>query len=146
MRDLRIQLIDPGHQTARSLFTLGFNRPSASTGIELLIFRWLKTFMTPKGTNAVRRTEGTRFPNLIRSNVAGLDGVQPDILDAIDDATQQVKAADALATYRPADERLLSVSLTSFVTLPPDGVEFWVELRSLTGVRRGVLIPGYAPG
>lgn len=141
MRDLRIQLLDPVDQRPRSLFTLGYSNPTACTGVELLVMRWLKTFMTPKGSNPFRRNEGTKFPQLQRSNVAGLGGVEPDVLDAIDDATQQIKAADALAVYRPANERLLSVSLTRFVLLPPDGVEFWVELTSLSGVRVPVLIP-----
>lgn len=141
VRDLRIQLLDPADQRARSLFTLGYARPSASSGVELLVMRWLKTFMTPKGSNPFRRTEGTKFPQLQRLNVAGLGGVEPDILDAIDDASQQIKAADALATYRPANERLLSVSLTRFVLLPPAGVEFWIELTSLSAERVPVLIP-----
>lgn len=143
-RDLHIQLIDPSAQTARSLFTFG-TTPVAVQGVQKLADRWLKTFMTRKGSHPTRKDEGTAFADLIAGNVADLASVEADILDAIEDATEQMRASDRRAPTRPANERILSAALAQFVELPPAGVEFWVELTNVARERLPVLIP-YAPG
>lgn len=142
-RDLHIQLIDPSSQGYRRLFTFGFDTPIAVTGPQKLANRWLKVFLTPKGSSPIRRDEGSTFPSLFRSN-ADLNGAEAEILEAIDDTSEQIKAADRLSD-RPTNERLLNASLRQFVQVPPSGLEFWVELTNLAREQLLVLIP-YAPG
>lgn len=142
--DLHIQLIDPSAQTPSKLFTLG-PEPRTVEGPQKLANRWLKLFLTRKGSHPSRREEGTEFVNLIGGNFADLPSVEADVLDAIDDATEQLRTADRAAPYRPANERILSSSLVQFVQLPPSGVEFWVALTNVARERITVLIP-YALG
>lgn len=143
-KDLYIRLIDPSAQTARALFTLG-DAPVAVEGVQKLASRWLKLFMTPKGSHPTRKEEGTLFPSLISGNVADLASVEGDVLEAIDDATEQLRASDRRSPTRPANERVLTVVLAQFVELPPAGVEFWVELTNVARERIPLLLP-YAPG
>jgi hypothetical protein len=143
-RDLHIQLIDPSLQTARALFTLG-PAPIDVDGVQKLANRWLKLFMTPKGSHPYRKEEGTLFPSLVSGNVADLASVEGDVLEAIDDATDQLRASDRRAPTRPPNERILTVTLVQFVELPPAGIEFWVELTNVARERLPLLLP-YAPG
>lgn len=142
-RDLHIQLIDPSAQTARALFTFG-TTPLAVSGAQKLANRWLKVFMTRKGSHPTRHDEGTIFPGLVSGNVADLAAAEADILEAVDDATDQVRAQDRLNPTRPANERLISATVTQFVAVSATGVEFWVTLVNAARERIPVLIP-YAP-
>lgn len=143
-QDLHIQLIDPSAQTARSLFTFGPS-PRGITGVQKLANRWLKIFMTRKGSHPIRKDEGTEFPNLVSGNFSDLASVEVDVLEAIDEANEQLRASDRRSPTRPANERILAASLVQFVQLPPSGVEFWVELTNVARERIPILIP-YAPG
>jgi hypothetical protein len=144
MRDLHIQLIDPSRQTVRALFTFG-PTPVAVEGVQKLADRWLKVFMTRKGSHPTRKAEGTIFPSLVGGNFSDLAAVEADVLEAIDDATDQLRDSDRRAPTRPPNECILSASLSQFVELPPSGAEFWVELTNVARERIPVLIP-YAPG
>ena len=143
-QDLHIQLIDPSAQTARALFTFGTS-PVGVEGVQKLANRWLKIFMTRKGSHPVRKDEGTDFPSLVGGNFSDLPALEADVLEAIDDATEQLRTSDRRAPTRPANERILSASLVQFVELHPAGAEFWVELTNVARERLPVLIP-YAPG
>lgn len=142
-RDLHIQIIDPTEQTWRAIFTFGRSAPLAVSGAQKLLNRWVKVFMTPVGSHPVRRNEGTRFSALLRANV-DFDRVQPDILEAVDDATEQLRSADRQVPSRPPNEAIRSATVTRFNLLGASGVEFWVEIANMAGERIRVLIP-YAP-
>lgn len=139
-RDVHIQLIDPTEQTWRAVFTFGRTAPIAVTGPQKLLNRWVKVFMTPVGSHPVRRSEGTRFSNLLRANV-DFDRVQPDILEAVDDATEQLRTADRQTPSRPPNEAIRSATVTRFNLLGASGVEFWVEIVNMAGERLLILIP-----
>lgn len=139
-RDIHIQLIDPTEQTWRAVFTFGRGAPIAVTGPQKLLNRWVKVFMTPVGSHPVRRSEGTRFSSLLRANVE-FDRVQPDILEAVDDATEQVRAADRQTPGRHPSEAIRSATVTRFNLLGASGVEFWVEIANMAGERIRVLFP-----
>ena len=139
--DIHVQLLDPSLQRRRALFTFGFEQPIFVSGAQKLLDRWLKVFMTPKGSHSWRRAEGTEFVSLLTSGVSNLDELQVDILDCIEDATEQVKAQDQRAVGRFASERLLTAKLLRFVETGPTSAEFWVEVQNTAGVRVTTLIP-----
>lgn len=139
-QDLYIQVVDPKEQTPRALFTFGL-QPSVVEGIRKLVARWLLIFMTPKGSHPLRKTEGTIFPRLLGGNVADLPSVEADILESIEDATDQLRASDRQNSTRPSSERIKTAALVQFVELPPSGVEFWVEITSMSGERMALPIP-----
>lgn len=139
--DLHIELRDPSRQRPRAVFTFGPTGPKAIEGLQKLVNRWFKTFLTPKGSHPVRRTEGTEFYKLIGGSVADLRSTEPYVLEAIEDANDQVFAQDRADLTRPSEERLQSAALSQFVELPPDGIEFWVTLRSLSGDTAQIIMP-----
>lgn len=140
-RDIHIQLRDPSRQSVRALFTFGPNGPQSVEGMTKLVNRWLKTFLTPKNSHPTRPGGGTEFYLLVGGNVESLRGCEALVIEAIDDTNDQVQAQDRLELTRPAEERLQSAALTQFVEIPPDGIEFWVALRAISGDTAALVIP-----
>lgn len=139
--DLHIQLLDPGQQTYGSNFSFALKAPILVTGFQALMNRWMKIFMTPKGSHPVRRQEGTEFAYLIGSNVADTASLQAVISEYIDDATAQVQAVDRANPSLPRTQRLRSATLIQFNATSPSSIEFWVELINEANQRMKVLIP-----
>lgn len=139
--DLHIQLVDPAEQTYGANFSFGLNAPIQVTGFQALVNRWLKIFMTPKGSHPVRRQEGTEFPYLIGSNIADIPSLQATIAEYIDDATQQVQTVDRASPLLTSNQRLRSATLRQFNAIGASSIEFWVELNNEAGQRMQVLIP-----
>lgn len=139
--DLHIQLLDPSEQTYGSNFTFNLENPILVTGFQSLANRWLKTFMTPKGSHPIRRTEGTEFAYLIGSNIDDPQSLQTTVAEYIDDATEQVRAVDLASPWLSSEERLQNATLVQFNVVAVDSIEFWVELTNLAGQRMRVLIP-----
>lgn len=139
--DLHIQLIDPSQQVYGSNFSFGLESPILVTGFQSLINRWMKTFMTPKGSHPVRRQEGTEFPYLIGSNVRDLGSLEATVAEHIDDANQQVVAVDRISPLLTKNQRLRSGALKQFNVVGTSGIEFWVELTNQANERLQVLIP-----
>lgn len=139
--DLHIQLIDPAQQTTGANFSFGLASPILVTGFQSLVNRWMKIFMTPKGSQPIRLLEGTDFAYLIGSNVSDLGSLEAVVAEYLDDATQQVQAVDRVSRTLTNDQRLRSAALIQFNAVPPSGIEFWVELTNQAGQRLRVLIP-----
>lgn len=139
--DLHIQLKDPSRQRPRAVFTLDTTNPQIVEGLQKLINRWLKLFLTKKGSHPVRRTEGTIFSNLVGGNIADLRGTEVYVIEAIEDANDQIFVYDRLNVTAPAEERLGSAALAQFVEIPPSGIEFWVTLRNAAGDSAQVVLP-----
>ena len=139
--DIHIQLLDPSEQTYGANFGFGLASPILVTGFQALVNRWLKIFMTPKGSHPVRRLEGTEFPFLIGSNVADVGSLQAVIAEHMDDATEQVQVVDRASAWLTNDQRLRSAALIQFNVVGPSAIEFWIELTNQSGRRLQILIP-----
>lgn len=122
-------------------FTFSLRNPIAVRGIQKLANHWLKIFLTPKGSNPIRKNEGTDFFNLIGSNVDPNDTLEGVVLLQIEDATNQLKDIQARSPWRDTDERLANVNLLLFNQLSVDAIEFWVEIVNVAGTRLPILIP-----
>jgi hypothetical protein len=139
--DLHFQLLDPSLQTYGSNFSFGLAQPIKVTGFQALINRWLKTFMTPKGSNPLRQTEGTEFAFLMGSNILDIGSIQATVAEHIDDASEQVRAVDQKSPLLANEQRLRNAALKQFNVVGSSGIEFWVELTNQAGQRLQVLIP-----
>jgi hypothetical protein len=139
--DLHIQLVDPSEQTFGANFSFGVANPILVTGFQALVNRWMKIFMTPKGSHPVRRTEGTEFPYLLGSNVTDIPSLEATVAEYIDDATQQVQAVDRMSPNLTNDQRLRAAALLQFNAVDASSIEFWVELTNQANQRMRVLIP-----
>ena len=139
--DLHIQLLDPSQQTYGSNFSFGLTAPIKVTGFQSLINRWMKTFMTPRGSHPIRRKEGTDFAYLVGSNVRDVGSLEATVAEYMDDATEQVQAVDQVSPWLTQDQRLRGATLKQFNLVGSSGIEFWVELTNQAGQRLQVLIP-----
>ena len=75
--DLHIRLLDPAQQAPGRNLALGMGRPIRVDGLQKLANHWLKTFLTPKGSNPRNLLEGTNFTYLL-ADVASRQGVLID--------------------------------------------------------------------
>lgn len=141
MADIHIQIINPDEQTFGEVLTFDFADVITVTGFQALMNRWLKTFLTPKGTDPVDKSRGTEFAYLRGSNVSGKLSLQPLLTEYVEDASAQVRAADRKSPKLPPESRLRTAAIIQIVELDKTRVEFWVELTNDAGLRMNVLIP-----
>lgn len=140
-QDIHIQIIDPGQQTFGETVTFDLADPILVSGLQGLANRWLKLFLTPKGSHPVRKTEGTEFAYLQGSNVDSQLSLQALVDEYVEDATLQIQAQDRRNPQRQAVDRLQTASVVLYNQLAVDKIEFWVELTNAAGQRLPVLIP-----
>jgi hypothetical protein len=131
----------PDQQRFRANFSLSFDAPVAVDGFQALVNRWVKTFMTPKGSDPINKSRGTEYPYLVGANVPDMAYIQAAIVDCVADATAQVQAVDRANLTLPAVSRLRDAQVTRFNELAPGFIEFWVEITNYASQRLGVLIP-----
>jgi hypothetical protein len=140
--DLHFQLIDPTLQSTGSNLRFSFVPPTiAVNGIQKLMNRWLKKFLTIKGSNPGDLTDGTNFGLLIGGNISDVDDLQAQILTFIDDCNTQIQTIDRTSPQLTSDERLRSADLLIFNVLDATSIEFWVQVTSTSGKRATALIP-----
>lgn len=141
--DIHLQLVDPGEQTGRGAFVFDLGALREVTGAQKALNRWLLLLLTPKGTNPVRPTEGTRFSELqlIANNAKDLEAA---VLEAFDDATEQLRGYDNASPGLLQSERIRSASLTRF-NYVNGSLEVWALLTTLDGSRVQALLPFVNP-
>lgn len=139
--DLHIRLLDPAQQAPGRNLALGMGRPIRVDGLQKLANHWLKTFLTPKGSNPRNLLEGTNFTYLLADNAQDPDSAQTALLEYIEDATEQVKRAQRLRRTVPASEILRAASLLQFTQVSPTTFDIWVTVTNAEGGRLPVLIP-----
>jgi hypothetical protein len=140
--DLHIQPVRQDRVYGYKCFEFGYASPLKVTGFQALINRWVKTFLTPKGSDYLHPEAGTEFGWLPGSN---LDGANADVQDvvqmAIEEATAQVKEND-IRFFNEPDSQLHQVELLE-ITSGADSVEVWVAIENVAGqslaVRAGML-------
>jgi hypothetical protein len=112
-------------------FTFGFVSSLKVWGLQALVNRWIKTFMTPVGSDPLHQDSGTSFASLIGVNV---NQDNPDIEDAvvlaIDDTNDQLADQESGGGY-PEDESLGYARLTSIsYDASSSTVSIWVEISN----------------
>lgn len=112
-------------------FTFGFTAALKVRGPQALVNRWVKTFMTPKGSDYIHPTYGTEFGSLAGSNiVSDFSVLQDTVIMSIDDANDQVRHQDNQNLVN-SDEALESAVMHTFRATPEqDGFELWVMLTN----------------
>lgn len=140
--DLYYQVIPKDEQLSAGGKVVSFGYASALgvKGPVKLSNRWLKCFMTLKGTDPLNKTYGTGFPDLLGSNVS----TPSDFIDAmtiyVDDCNQQIRAFDN-AQFPPDNERLESAAIASITPLGPDGYEVYVHIKNIAGELVTIQVP-----
>lgn len=133
--DIHFQPVPVDEVRGTKVFTFGFKSALKVEGLQSLVNRWVKTLMTPRGSDPLDAAAGTDFGNLIGTNVP--KSAKGSIIDivamAIDDASEQVQEQDKVARYDET-ESLDQANLLRFLpTSSGDGFEVWVEIKNQAG-------------
>ena len=130
--DVYFQPVPEGEVHGFRCFEFGFAAALKVRGLLALRNRWLKVFMTPKGSDLLDTEYGTAFGNLPGANITGVTSDLQDLTnEAVLDATEQVKAQDIEGRFE-LDEQLLSATMLQY-TESEDGIQLWVEIRNKAG-------------
>lgn len=92
------------------MITFGFESALKVMGPQALVNRWLKTFLTPRGSDPTDLNIGTLFGQLIESNTHSVEDLKDSVFLAVTDANDQVKQQDIVGLYSQ-DERLRDATL-----------------------------------
>lgn len=130
--DVHFQPVPSAETYGYKCFEFGFAAPLKVRGFQALVNRWVKTFMTPLGSDPLYRDLGTPFGNLVDANISDLSGEVRDIVNmAVQDANDQVKEQDLVGMFSD-NERLLSAEVIEYVE-GVAGFEVWVEIKNVAG-------------
>ncbi len=124
--------------------SFGYTSALGVKGPRKLANRWLKCFMTLKGTDPLNRSYGTGFADLIGSNVSRVDDFTDAMVLFVDDCNQQMRDFDN-AQFPPDNERLESATISSIRALPPDGYEVYVTIKNVAGELVTIQVPAGTP-
>lgn len=138
--DVHFQILPKEEQTSERVFGFGFVSAVGVRGPQKLINRWLKCLMTPQGSDPFDRAYGTRFPNLIGSNIQDVADALDATALAIAECNEQIRAFDK-ANFTHADERLQTATILRIVELGDDGFEIWVGITNAAGQQITVVLP-----
>jgi hypothetical protein len=130
--DIHFQPIPADEIHGVKSITFGFTAALKVRGAQALVNRWLKTIMTPRGSDPLYPTRGTSLPSLIGQNI---DGISMDVRDvvatAVEDANSQVQDQDVEGLY-PDDESLSTATITQY-TETDNGFDVWVTIKNQAG-------------
>jgi hypothetical protein len=129
--DIHFQPTAANETYSNKVFTFGFISSLKVWGLQALVNRWAKTFMTPVGSDPLHPDTGTSFAALIGVNV---NQDNPDIEDAvvlaIDDTNEQLTEQESNGAY-PTNESLGYAKLTAIAYDPTSSsVSIWVEISN----------------
>jgi len=128
--DIHIQPVPAGEVRGFKCFEFGFEAALKVKGPQALINRWVRTLMTPLGSDPLYPKEGTAFGRLIGANITEVTTDIQDLVSlAVEDANTQVRQQDIEGLY-PDNERLLSAEIIDYVGAP-DGFEVWVRIKNM---------------
>lgn len=133
--DIHFQPVPSEESYGYRVFTFGFRASLKVEGPQALVNRWVKTFMTPKGSNPLSKTEGTTFGKLLTSDVTlyQSSAVEDVVVLAIEDANEQVRQQDKEGFY-PVNERLANATLLEDQTsVDATGVTIWIRIVNMAG-------------
>lgn len=130
--DIHFQPVAADQVRGYKCFEFGFTAALKVRGLQYLVNRWIKTFMTPRGSNPLYPEEGTAFGQLVGSNISQVSSdIRDMVIMAVEDANDQVREQDVIGLFSD-DERLQNGELLEFVEAA-DGFEVWVQITNVAG-------------
>lgn len=130
--DIHFQPVPAAEVRGYKCFEFGYKAALKVKGPQALVNRWVKTLMTPLGSDPLAPSEGTSFGGLIGGNIGSVSVNLQDLISiAFQEANAQVKAQD-IEGYFPDSERLQSAELMDFAEAA-DGIVVWVLIKNVAG-------------
>lgn len=129
--------------TNGKVYTFQYARALGVKGPQKLVNRWVKCFLTAKGSDLLNPSYGTGFPDLIGSNISRQQDFTDAVAVAMADCNTQMTAYDTL-NLPPLDERLKSATLTSVNQRDASGYDVYITIANQADSRIGIIIPSTA--
>jgi hypothetical protein len=132
--DIHFQPVPAEDARTNKIFTFGFVSALKVQGLQALVNRWIKTFMTPLGSDPLHRDRGTSFSSLVGVNLSlNNPDVEDSVVLAIDATNEQIEAQDEEGDY-PESEMLGYAKLTalSYDALT-SALSIWVDMSNKNG-------------
>jgi hypothetical protein len=129
--DIHFQPTAVSETYSNKVFTFGFTSALKVQGLQFLVNRWVKTFMTPVGSDPLSPESGTSFAALIGVNI---NQNNPDIEDAVvlavDDTNEQLAEQENISSY--SAEESLGYAKLAILRYDPasSSVNIWIELSN----------------
>jgi hypothetical protein len=129
--DIHFQPVPEDEVEGYKIYTFGYRAAVKVEGLQALVNRWVKTFLTPAGSDPHDLSAGTEFGNLIGGNIGTHSAALLDeVIMAIDSANDQVQQQDLDGLY-PSNESLQSAKLLNYSPNEAgDGFDLWVEITN----------------
>jgi hypothetical protein len=143
--DIYIHPLDEKQVYSYKCFGFGFVTPIKVDGFLSLVGRWVRTLLTPKGSDIFDANYGTSLGHLPGSNITDVGSDIKDIINlAIEDANEQVKAQDLSGMYTTSEQ--LQSAIFSDYQYIDKGINVFVTIQNVAGDRykiRTVVINGH---
>lgn len=128
--DIHIAPVIPNAVTGMRCFTFGYKAAVKVTGFQSLINRWVRTLLTPLGSDYLYPDRGTPLGGLIGNNVSSLSTELQDLVFlSVVETNAQVKQQDRLSIY-PAKSQLYQATISQYIELP-SSIEVWVRIENM---------------
>jgi phage baseplate assembly protein W len=133
--DIHYQPVPVADVRGTKVFTFGYVSALKVEGLQFLVNRWVRVFMTPRGSDVFEPSLGTDFGSLVGTNVpkSAKGSVIDVVAMAIDDANEQVKIQDKEARYSESESLSQANMLRFSPTAGGDGFDVWVEIKNKAG-------------
>jgi hypothetical protein len=130
--DLHFQPVPASRVAGVKCIEFGYRAALKVTGFRSLINRWLKTFLTPLGSDVLDPTMGTAVTNLLNANIDRFSTeIQDAIVLAVIKATEQIKKQDTDGLY-PVEEQLQNATIQTYEESSA-GVTVWILIENKAG-------------
>jgi len=132
--DIHIQTLPAAEQKATGKYmSFGFTSAIGVKGFQMLINQWIKTLLTPVGSDPADVDSGTTFSTLRNSNF-GVSELQDMVAMAVEQCNDQVFAAQQQDFTLTASERLATADIIEFVVSPSGpGFDVSIEINNQAG-------------
>jgi phage baseplate assembly protein W len=130
--DIHYQPVPEGEVYGTKCFEFGYQSALKTRGLQALVNRWARIFLTPRGSDLLEPTSGTAIAGLIGNNISRLTTeVKDAVAIAIDETNAQVRSQDVEGFY-PEDERLQNAYLVAYEPAT-SGFNIWVHIANVLG-------------
>lgn len=120
--------------------SFGYKAAVSVTGAMKVINRWIKCFLTPKGSDHSDYNYGTGFTSILGGNVADVQDLLDQVSGFLDDCNTQMRAMDRRNLPVP-DEQFGSATITKVLQIDAADYAIWVTVKSATGAAAVVVLP-----
>lgn len=139
--DIHVEGVPPDEVVAQRCFTFGnYRRVLAVQGVQKMVNRFARCFMTPVGSDLSDATYGTTLAALFLGNISA-DDLSNVAAQAVADSEQKIREYDS-QNGAPDSERLASATIDDIQVDPSGaGVTVIVTLKNAAGTSVQTAIP-----